>query len=794
MKLGPRRSADTAITGIFTLLLLGSVVAVLSIAREICIPVALAVLLTFLLSPLVTRLERWIGRMAAVLVVIIVVSGGVGVVGYVVGQQFMDLTAKVPDYKANIQAKMRVLRMPNGGAFERFTQTVEELRQDLPAPDAAAVGKSGTSTRTVPVRVVEESGGMSGTFQTLLGPIFSGLAMGGLVLLLTVFMLLNREDLRGRLIRLVGHGHIGATSHAMADAGQRVSRYLVMQLIVNVTYGIPVAIGLYLIGVPNALLWGALAAVLRFIPYVGPWIAAAAPIGLALAVSDGWAMPLATIGLFVVLEIISNNVMEPWLYGTSTGVSALALILAAIFWAWLWGPIGLVLATPLTVCLVVIGRHVPRLAFFSVMLSDEQALEPHQECYHRLLRADLTEATALVDGYLKHNPLTALYDNVLIPVVAAAEIDHGLDALDVDQRAVLHQGVRDLLDDLAERPLDAMGPVVASGSVLDATALPPPACRVLCLPVRALRDELTAAMAAHVLSRQSFSAEVVASKLTTAEMVDLTAQRAPDAVCISVVAPSAIVHARHLCARLHERLPHLTIVVGLWGAPDQIAAATTPLTGAGASSVVSSVAEAVVALGSVSTRIATEHLPASIPADEEVRLAALAELALLESGPEPTFDRIVTKLSRVFDMPMAMMTLIDTDRQVIKASVGVPASMAAEGPTPRAQSLCGHVVARNDLLVIEDLARDVRFARNPWLTERGVRFYAGVPVRAANGQPIGALCLLDAKPRVLGERDRRLLAVIADEMSEQLKTRVLVGPGVPDEGEVVGSAGGSRRE
>ncbi len=198
-------------------------------------------------------------------------------------------------------------------------------------------------------------------------------------------MLLQREDLRSRLIRLIGQGRISTTTRAMDDAGRRVSRYLLMQLVVNVSYGVPVAIGLYFIGVPNAVLWGAFAVVLRFIPYVGPWIAAAFPIILSLAVSPGWMMPLLTIGLFIVLELLSNNVMEPWLYGSSTGVSSIALIVAAVFWTWLWGPVGLVMATPLTVCLVVMGRHVPRLSFLSVLLSDEEALTPAEDCYHRLL-------------------------------------------------------------------------------------------------------------------------------------------------------------------------------------------------------------------------------------------------------------------------------------------------------------------------------------------------------------------------------------------------------------------------
>ena len=271
------------------------------------------------------------------------------------------------------------------------------------------------------------------------------------MVLLVIFMLLRREDLRRRLIRLIGKGHISATTHAMEDAGARVFRYLLMQLVVNVSYGIPVAIGLYFIGVPNAVLWGAFAAVLRFIPYIGPWIGAAIPIALSLAVSPSWTMPLLTIGLFVVLELLSNNLMEPWLYSSSTGVTPIALIVAAVFWTWLWGPVGLILSTPLTVCLVVIGRNVPRLSFLSVVLSDEEALTPAEDFYHRLLTINEQDELEFVEAYLKANSVSALYDSVFIPVIISTETDHRLELLDDEQRLLVEQSLRDIIEDLGTR-------------------------------------------------------------------------------------------------------------------------------------------------------------------------------------------------------------------------------------------------------------------------------------------------------------------------------------------------------
>jgi predicted PurR-regulated permease PerM len=390
-------TAANALVGIWTVSLTAFIIATLYFARDVLIPLALAALLTFLLAPLVTRLERWLGRIGAVLLVVTLILAATGAAGWVLTRQLVDLATKLPDYKENIQTKLRSFKVPTGGVFTKFSETLEELKKDLPgatAPDITQVpGKPETAVLTepsvnptVPVQVIETSkANLFQLVQIIIAPLLGPLGTAALVLLLVIFMLLKREDLRSRLIRLIGQGRISATTRALDDAGARVTRYLLMQLVVNVTYGIPVAIGLYFIGVPNAVLWGACATVLRFIPYVGPWIGAAIPIALSLAVSPGWIMPLLTIGLFVVLELLSNNVMEPWLYGSSTGVSPIALIFAAVCWTWLWGPVGLVLATPMTVCLVVMGRHIPRLSFLSVVLSDEEALTPAEECYSRLL-------------------------------------------------------------------------------------------------------------------------------------------------------------------------------------------------------------------------------------------------------------------------------------------------------------------------------------------------------------------------------------------------------------------------
>lgn len=562
------RGVEAILVRIYTVLVIATVLVVLVFAKSICIPLALAGLLAFVLAPLVTRLERWTGRIASVLCVLLLVASCTGLLGYILSQQLVDFASKLPEYHAGIQRKMEHFRQTTGGQYDRFARAAEAIRRDLPGARSVTPPESTAKTQDsvpVTVTVVDPESDAAGPVQSVIGVILDGVALIGLVLLLTVFMLLYREDVRGRILRLAGQGRISLATTAMAETGTRVFRYLVMQLCVNVSFGVAVAIGLYVIGIPNPALWGALAAVLRFIPYVGPWIGACLPILLSMAVSDGWSGVILTVSLFVVLELLTNNVMEPWLYGASTGVSPLALILAAVFWGWLWGGLGLILATPLTVCLVVMGRHIPRLSFLSVLLSDEEPLLPHQECYHRLLRADLTEASALVERYRKNHTLTSLYDEVLIPVLVTAESDHGIDELDRERRSALHQSVRDLLDDQELRATTNESLQQAKNPASEERVEEPRSRRILCLPVRAMRDELAAGMLAQILRERGCTARELEASATAMEMAEVVRREAPDAVCISVVAPSALVHARNLYVKLHAHLPDLPVVVGFWG-------------------------------------------------------------------------------------------------------------------------------------------------------------------------------------------------------------------------------------
>jgi hypothetical protein len=641
----------------------------------------------------------------------------------------------------------------------------------LPGNSAPETASSPTAS-PVPVRIIDSHGEVPHLLQTAVGALLSPLGRAGLVLLLVIFMLFKREDLRGRLIRLIGQGRITETTRAMDDAGRRVGRYLSMQLLVNAGYGVLISVGLYFIGVPNAMLWGAFAAVTRFIPYVGPWLGAAIPVLLSLAVSTGWLKPISTLSLFCGLELIISNLLEPWLYGSSTGVSSIALIIAAVFWTWLWGPMGLVLSTPLTVCVAVMGRHVAQLNFLSVLLSEDRPLSPAEECYHRLLSPGSDQANQLAEAYFKENSLGTLYGTMFLPVVLAAEADVHRNALEPDERSTMYENLTDMIEDFGTRPVEALR---SQDSKSDPEEMPPssqfPTCRVLCVPARAERDGIAGLMLTLLLRQENFEADNIPSKLPRDEIVERAAKLEAEAICISVVPPTTFNHARYLTRKLRKRLPQATIVVGLWDGTGGLGGAAEALRSSGADEVAVSFDEAITQISKFSVDLSDEMIPAPIPDDEEKRLTQLAALQVIDTPNEEFFDRMTGRLRRLFQVPVAYIAFIDRERQWFKAHEGLPNGIAQAGSTAREISVCGHMVANNEMLVVEDIARDRRFANNPLLKEHGLRFYAGAPLRV-NKLPVGSICLLDVKPRKFSEENRRVLQVMADEVMAELNQRL----------------------
>jgi len=371
------------------------VIVVLYWAQAVLVPIALAVLLTFVLTPPVNWLERWIGRVPAVLVAVSLVFIVLGLAGWGLARQMDHLADDLPTYRVNILAKIADVRgAGKGGSVEKLQETIEGIRTELGQSSA----QTGTASRPVVV-TSELVPGFSGF--SWLGPLLGPLGTAGLVLAMVIFMLLERRDMRDRLIGLFGHGQLTVTTKAFDEAGTRVSRQLLMQSLVNLVYGIAAGIGLYVLGVPYPFVWAALGAALRFIPYIGPVIGAGAPILVSLAALPGWAGPLWVVGLFVVLELFTNLVLETVLYAGAAGVSQVALLVSLAFWTWLWGPLGLLMATPLTVCLVVLGKHVPGLEFVGLLMADTPALAPEYGYYQRLLARDQSEAADLIERHVK---------------------------------------------------------------------------------------------------------------------------------------------------------------------------------------------------------------------------------------------------------------------------------------------------------------------------------------------------------------------------------------------------------
>src|SRR5688500_2718044 len=420
------------------------VIVVLYWAQAVLVPIALAVLLTFVLTPPVSWLERWLGRVPAVLATVRLVFMVLGLAGWGLARQMDHLADDLPTYRANIFAKIADVRgAGKGGSVEKLQQTIEGIKTELGQSSAP----TGTPSRSVVV-TSELVTGFPGF--SWLGPIVGPVGTTGLVLAMVIFKLLERRDLRDRLIGLFGYGQLTVTTKAFDEAGTRVSRQLLMQSLVNMVYGIAAGIGLYVLDVPYPMVWAALGAALRFIPYIGPVIGAGAQIRVSLAALPGWAGPLWVVGLFVVLELFTNLVLETVLYAGAAGVSQVALLVCIAFWTWLWGPLGLLMATPLTVCLVVLGKHVPGLEFVGILMADTPALAPEFAYYQRLLARDQSEAADLIELHIKTEAPRSVYDALLLPALTYAERDRLEQRLSLDEEAAVIDATRELLSDTAE--------------------------------------------------------------------------------------------------------------------------------------------------------------------------------------------------------------------------------------------------------------------------------------------------------------------------------------------------------
>jgi predicted PurR-regulated permease PerM len=562
------------------------VVAVLKLAQDVFIPLALAILCTFLLAPMVELLTRcYIKRLLAVIVSLGLGLALIGGLGTLLFDQVADLAKELPSYQRQLRTNITqfggALR---GGvaeathAFEALTKEIDRVAPSEPKPRGVAK-----------VQVVEPPATALETIRSVVGPVARPLGTTLAVIVLVAFMLLRLTDLRDRILRLLGARYLHLTTEALNDAASRVSRYLLMQIVINGWTGLAVTVGLWALNVPNAVLWGALTLVLKFIPYIGVWMAAAIPLALSFAVFDDWTRSLMVFGLFLALELFDWAVLEPWLYGAHTGVSPVALLLAAGFWTWLWGFAGLFLAVPMTVCAAVMGKYIPQLKFLQVLLGDEPVLEPHERLYQRLLSSNRDEADTVLHAALRHSSILEVCDAIIVPAVLRAEEDHERGTLtDVRRQTILEH-----INEWVDERLDVMTPAMSRFASVEA----PARVAVLCVPASGRADEIIAKLFQVAIIERNLTARIIGPD--AAELME--GDRGARAMVISAAPPEAVSAARAVCKRVRMKTSDLPVFVGLWNAVGDLDRARQRLTTAGATRTVVTFAECFALLESTIT-------------------------------------------------------------------------------------------------------------------------------------------------------------------------------------------------
>jgi predicted PurR-regulated permease PerM len=553
-----------------TLLTVVGVVAILHFARVVLIPLALAILLAFLLAPMVIRLRHWgLGRAPAAVSVVLLSFLVAGAILGTMAVELASLAHRLPEYQQNVQSKVDSIRSSGGGVITRITRVVRNVTEEL-TPPVAPPQNPVPGEKPVPVEI---RGTPFSPFEVAQKVIRSLLDMGlvaSIVVVFVIFILIQREDLRDRVLRLAGERRINVTTQVLDDAARRVSCYLLAQLALNVVFGVLAGIGLFLMRIPDPFLWAALAVLLRYIPYLGIWVAAILPAAMAFAVEPGWGKVPAVFALYFGIDLLMYNFVEPWLYGSSTGVSPIAILIATVFWTWLWGPVGLLLATPLTVCVVVLGRYVPSLEFLSVMLSDEEVLPPHTRFYQRMLAMDLDEAAEVAQECVKGRSLEELYDTVIIPALSLAEEERHLGRLDETRQRFVLENTRLLVEDLGERAEE----VVAGEATLNGRSLAKTQARpretaesdealVVCLPARDEADALAALMMVQLLTRRGIPARSLTAGAAPPERIEQIGRDRPLVACVLAIPPFGYMHARLLCRNLRTRFPELKLVAAI---------------------------------------------------------------------------------------------------------------------------------------------------------------------------------------------------------------------------------------
>lgn len=540
-----------------SLIVAAIVIVGLYFGRPVLEPLALAVLLSLLLAPAVRWLQRhYLGRVPAVFASVVLTVILVFGLAAAVGDEVIGLARDLPKYEDNIASKIRSLNgVPGAGIVSRATQVLQDLGKEL-APfesSGSLTGAPGETRAPVPVEIRSSEPALFQILENVVGPLLLPLGFAGLVLLFAILILLKREDLRDRMLRLAGARDLHRTTAAMNEAAARLSNYLLMQLGVGVCFGVPVGIGLAVIGIPGAPLWGVLGLLLRFIPYLGGPMTAVMPCLLAIAVDPGWSLLIWTLALFAAVEAVLANIVEPLVYGRTTGLSATAVIVASVFWTWLWGPVGLLLATPLTVCLVVLGRYVPQLQFLDILLGNRPVLTPEETLYQRLLAQDPEEATEQAEEFARDKSIDGFFDAVAIPALMMAQADSDRGALAAERRAVIAGGFAAVLDNLAEDGVS---------EAENGDAAEPP---IACLAGRNELDLAAAWLLQQMLRRRGHRVVVFSPDAVSTFNIDRLPVQGAAVVCLSLISTTATARARYLVRRIRRRARRAHLVIGFWG-------------------------------------------------------------------------------------------------------------------------------------------------------------------------------------------------------------------------------------
>ena len=575
-------SATTTIVVVF------AIVAALYFGREVLVPIALALLLSFVLAPIVRRLQSWrVPRVVAVSIVAIFAFATIFGLGAFMVSQVSQLANDLPRYQSTLREKIQSLQgvATGAGPLERASDVLKDLKKQIDRPSAEApaelsLGNQAQPSRPIPVEVRQPDPGALQVLAALIEPLIHPLTTTGIVVIFVIFILLQQSDLRNRLVRLAGAKDLHRTTAALDDAGQRLSRLFLTQLVLNASFGLVIGVFLWLIGVPSAPLWGMLAMIMRFVPYIGALISAVFPLVLAAAVGPGWTMVLLTAALFLIAETIVGQVIEPLIYGHSTGLSPVAVITAATFWTWLWGPIGLILAIPLTTCLVALGRHVEQLNFLQVMFGDEPPLAPAELLYQRMLARDPIEAADQARMVLKEKPLAVYYDEILLGALRLAQADAQRDVIDADRLQRIRDVVAEIIDDLSthsdaielnDSPVEGDSPLAklekAEGKV-EQQRLPErwrDSKPVLCIPGPSLLDEAAAMVVAHLIAQKGVGAR--AEKIDALSLSRFLSWETDgvELVCLCYMAHTTPAQIRYAIRRIRRRLPEVSILIALLG-------------------------------------------------------------------------------------------------------------------------------------------------------------------------------------------------------------------------------------